>query len=57
MKPRSRIIQVSTTNWQDIVVITVLCEDGSVWSKINGKWYCDFEEEIEQCNGDDEIPF
>ena len=38
MKPKGRIMQISTTNWQDLIVLTVLCEDGSVWSKINGEW-------------------
>jgi hypothetical protein len=36
MKPKGRIMQISTTNWQDLIVLTVLCEDG--FSLEQDKW-------------------
>lgn len=44
MKPTSKVIQISTTNvlgvegvHPDYFVLTALCEDGSIWEKVDNK--------------------
>ena len=31
MKPTSKVIQISLTNYQARQILMVLCEDGSIW--------------------------
>jgi hypothetical protein len=40
LKPTSKVIQISTTmiEYEDLLLLTALCEDGSIWQLYNGKW-------------------
>lgn len=45
LKPTSKVIQISTTmiEYEDLLLLTALCEDGSIWQLYNGKWECILE--------------
>jgi hypothetical protein len=45
LKPTSKVIQIIKDNYSSggRPILTVLCKDGSIWSRYEGEWQCDLD--------------